>query len=333
MNARAIEDDMSSWSILCVGFDVAEDVLIELEREPADVVVVDCLLAGALSAAEASGLPTAGLFHTLFRYILDDDAYPTDWQEEYELLQATRSRLGLPELPRERPLAELWGKPARVLALVPREYDFPMPAAPVNARYVGPVFGDGAGGWDLPFPHADGEPIVMVTFSSTYMHHEKPLERVAEAVASLPVHAVLSLAGALAPEEIHIPEGIVVRDWVSFPAVLPHTDLVVSHAGLTTAMASLSYGVPMLCMPLGRDQPLNAERVVACGAGQMISAEAAVDEIRASILDILGSERHRRAAGQMARVIARYGNGAVALDELEGLLAKTMPGRPDPCAG
>lgn len=324
MKARAIEDDMSSWSILCGGFEVAEDVLIELEREPADVVVVDCLLDGALSAAEASGLQTAGLFHTLFRYTLDDDEYPTDWDEEFELLQATRSRLGLPELPQERPLAELWAKPARVLALVPREYDFPMPAAPVNACYVGPVFdeGDSAGGWDLPFPHSDGQPLVLVTFSSTYMHHEKPLETVAEAVASLPVHAVLSLAGALAPHEIHVPEGIVVRDWVSFPAVLPHTDLVVSHAGLTTVMASLSYGVPMLCMPLGRDQPLNAERVVACGAGQMISAEATVDEIRASILDVLGSERHRQAAGQMARVIAGYGTGALALDELEGLLAK-----------
>lgn len=324
MNARAIEDDMSSWSILCGGFDVAEDMLIELEREPADVVVVDCLLDGALSAAEASELPTAGLFHTLFRYILGDDAYPTDWEEEFELLQATRSRLGLSELSRERPLAELWAKPARMLALVPREYDFPMPAAPVNACYVGPVFdeGDGAGGWDLPFSQADGQPMVMVTFSSTYMHHEKPLERVAEALASLPVHAVLSLAGALAPDEIHIPEGIVVRDWVSFPAVLPYTDLVVSHAGLTTVMASLAYGVPMLCMPLGRDQPLNAERVVACGAGQMISAEATVDEIRASILDMVGSERHRQAAGQMARAIAGYRNGAVALDELERLLRR-----------
>jgi hypothetical protein len=59
------------------------------------------LLENALSAAEASGLPTAGLFHTLFRYVIKPD--PTGWEEEFELLNATRSRLGLLQLPLERP--------------------------------------------------------------------------------------------------------------------------------------------------------------------------------------------------------------------------------------
>ncbi len=43
---------------------IGADVLAELEREPADVLVVDCMLFTALSAAEASGLPTATLVHT-----------------------------------------------------------------------------------------------------------------------------------------------------------------------------------------------------------------------------------------------------------------------------
>ena len=43
----------------------ARDVLAELEREPADVMLVDCMLLGALCAGEA-GIPTAALFHAPF---------------------------------------------------------------------------------------------------------------------------------------------------------------------------------------------------------------------------------------------------------------------------
>ena len=43
---------------------VARDVAAELKREPADVVLADCMLMGALSAGQASGIPTVALFHT-----------------------------------------------------------------------------------------------------------------------------------------------------------------------------------------------------------------------------------------------------------------------------
>jgi UDP:flavonoid glycosyltransferase YjiC (YdhE family) len=44
----------------------AADVLDELDRDPADAVAVDCMLFGALAAAERSGLPSAALFHTIY---------------------------------------------------------------------------------------------------------------------------------------------------------------------------------------------------------------------------------------------------------------------------
>src|SRR4051812_5014820 len=45
---------------------LCEDVFDELAREPADVLVVDCMLISALCAAEATGLPTVSLFHGAF---------------------------------------------------------------------------------------------------------------------------------------------------------------------------------------------------------------------------------------------------------------------------
>jgi UDP:flavonoid glycosyltransferase YjiC (YdhE family) len=45
---------------------VAGDLAAELHREPADVVLVDCMLFTAIDVALASGTPTATLFHTAY---------------------------------------------------------------------------------------------------------------------------------------------------------------------------------------------------------------------------------------------------------------------------
>ena len=44
--------------------------------------------------------------------------------------------------------------------------------------------------------------------------------------------------------------------------MLPHAALVVTHAGWQTINAALADGVPLVCVPDGRDQPDNAARVV-----------------------------------------------------------------------
>src|SRR3954470_19908404 len=42
---------------------VARDLADELATEPADLLLVDCMLFAGLSQAEASGVPTVALFH------------------------------------------------------------------------------------------------------------------------------------------------------------------------------------------------------------------------------------------------------------------------------
>src|SRR5215213_7392857 len=51
---------------LCFSSTIARDVARELDREPADVVLVDCMLFTAIDVALASGTPTATLFHTAY---------------------------------------------------------------------------------------------------------------------------------------------------------------------------------------------------------------------------------------------------------------------------
>src|SRR5437899_8163405 len=125
----------------------------------------------------------------------------------------------------------------------------------------------------------------------------------------VPGRRLLTLGHGLEESEVDAPDGVVVRDWIPHQAVLPHTSVVLTHAGLGTVSAALAHGVPMVCMPLGREQPSNAKRVAACEAGVVIPQQASPGEIREALMDVLGSERYRAGARRMAEVIAAYGQG------------------------
>jgi UDP:flavonoid glycosyltransferase YjiC (YdhE family) len=84
-------------------------------------------------------------------------------------------------------------------------------------------------------------------------------------------------------------------------------------------MTALAHGVPLLCVPLGRDQFFNAARVEALGAGRTIGADADADTIGQAIRTLLRDETARAAAMRMADAIAGYRNGESAIDELVAL--------------
>jgi hypothetical protein len=48
-----------------------------------------------------------------------------------------------------------------------------------------------------------------------------------------------------------LPDNVEVSDSTPHAEVLPRTALVVTHAGLGTAMTGLAHGVPPLCLPMG----------------------------------------------------------------------------------
>ncbi len=60
--------------------------------------------------------------------------------------------------------------------------------------------------------------------------------------------------------------------------VLPNVDLVVSHGGSGSLMATLAHGLPSLLLPLGADQPHNAVRAEEIGVASVLDAATAAPE-------------------------------------------------------
>ena len=142
------------------------------------------------------------------------------------------------------------------------ELDFSSKAElPANVHYVGPAFEPFQKDWESPWPEENTDPLVLLSFSTSYMDQGALAQRVLDAVAGLPVRALLTAGPALDASRLRIPANARTVAFVPHRTVLPHASLMVTHAGWQTVNAALADGVPLVCIPDARDQPDNAARV------------------------------------------------------------------------
>jgi MGT family glycosyltransferase len=316
---RALEDQEDFILSTAFGMAVPEELLREVDRERPDTLIVDYQMRSALSAAESTGVPTAAVVHTAYRFhgrVADLDAV----RKTYELLNRTRAILRLPALPHSETVTTSVAtirRCKRAIIVMPAEFDPWVESLP-NSVHVGPIFEEDPGGvaLDLPWPSDHPDPLLVVSLSSQYMHQESALERIADAVEGLPMRVLVTTGNELAADEVRLPPSVVVRSYVPHLALLPHASVLVTHAGMGTVMAGFACGVPMICLPIGRDQPGNAQRVQELGAGLALSMETSREELRAAVLEAIESVGLRAGARRMAEVVQGYRWGAIALREL-----------------
>jgi UDP:flavonoid glycosyltransferase YjiC (YdhE family) len=82
-------------------------------------------------------------------------------------------------------------------------------------------------------------------------------------------------------------------------------------------MKALIAGVPLVVVPLGRDQPDNAARVVYAGAGVRVRKNARVSAVRAATARVMEDPRYRAAARRMASRLAAERDDDLVVNELE----------------
>jgi MGT family glycosyltransferase len=200
------------------------------------------------------------------------------------------------------------------------ELDFSSRAElPVNVHYVGPAFEPFETDWESPWPTENTDPLVLISFSTSYMNQGRLAQRVLDAVAGLRVRALLTVGPALDTSELRIPDNTYAVAFLPHRTILPHASLAISHAGWQTVNAALADGVPLVCVPDGRDQPDNAARVVVAGAGVRISKRRSPQKMRRVIVSALEDQSLKHRAGVMAEALARKNGATTIADALEHL--------------
>lgn len=315
-----------------------EDVLNELKAHPVDVCCVNEFLVSAMFAAEKMGVPTVilapnctdflpppgaslggkaklALMNFMFQNVLVPQAVAD--------LHATRKRMGLPPM---RGMFSYFHTLAKILVMTSRAFDSQAEIGS-NYQYVAPILDDPTWveAWQSPWPADNTDPLVVVGLSTTYQNQEAVLQNVMDALDGLRVRGLVTLGPTLDSKQFKIPSNVVVRQSVPHAQVFPQASAVVTHGGHGTVIRALASGVPVVCIPFGRDQPGNAARVVSNGVGLKLSKKADVAAIRQAIQRVISEPQFRQKAQQLGQQIVAESGSTLALETLEQIASTTLP--------
>jgi MGT family glycosyltransferase len=318
----------------------AQDVIEELRREPADLVVTCEGLFGVMAGCESldqkfallcpnislsplPGVPPLGPGLAPARndeeramHAEISKAVVGMFDSGLPVLNAARSALGL--APLEHLLDQFRAARVELLA-TSRAFDFPATSLPNKVRYVGPQIGDPhwARPWTSPWPASDTRPLVAVGFSTTFQNHACVLQNVIDALSTLPVRVLVTLGGSIKPGDLRASANSVLVESAPHSVVMNEAAAVVTHGGHGTVMRALLSRVPMLVIPHGRDQNDNAVRITERGAGLSLMPNASVADIRQVCERLLNDPSFRVAARKLGDLVAAESKNSGVVQELE----------------
>jgi UDP:flavonoid glycosyltransferase YjiC (YdhE family) len=275
------------------GADVAADMHATLAQVRPALAVVDCMLPAAIAACERERTPCVSVVHFAYghaRAQMLEGARA--WTTDRTQLDDTRRTLGL--APTRSDVAA-WESPELLLVTAPQWFDAPTPL-PANVIHAGPL-----GFRRQSHTPRTQRPLVLVAFSTTQMRGQRDVvQHVCDAVASVDVDAILTLGPALDASDLDLPDNVTAIDSADHDVLLGSAAAVITHGGLGTTLRSLAHGLPLLLIPLGRDQHFNARRVVELGAGIRLSPDADRGSIRAAVKAVLTDDPLAKAAQRLA---------------------------------
>ena len=321
---------------------VAEQTLKAIRQQPTDAVLADLLLPSALIAAEASNVPGVIVFH-MPEYLpgrnrppgmmglnpgkgalgrLRDRAmgglFNFALKKYQPTVNATRKEYGLDPV---RRVADLFHRADLRLIQTVRAFDFPLDPAPANVRYTGPILDDPdwTATWTPPWDASDRRPLVVVSLSSTFQNQGPAIANAIKALGGLDVRGLVTLGPAMEAERFDAPDNVTVVASAPHSLVFPDAAAVITHAGHGTLMRALSHGLPVLCMPMGRDQNDNAAKVAFHGCGLKLSPKADAKTIRNAMTRLLSEDAIREKARQLGDQVVAASKADTDVRDLEKL--------------
>ena len=214
---------------------------------------------------------------------------------------------------------------AAYFTLTPPAFEDPAAPGPAHAQRFRAL--DGPAPAALPdwWDGADA-PLVYVTFGSVapQMGLFPGLYRAAiETLAPLPVRLLVTIGRDRDPAELGpLPANVRVERWVPQADVMPHATAMVCHGGAGSVLAGLAAGVPMVVLPLFADQPYNAARVAALGAGIALEqGPFGIAGAPGALRALLADPGHAERAAAVAADVGALPTVDVAVEVLRDLAA------------
>ena len=322
----------------------AADVQDEIDRAPTDAILSLDILLGAALGAEASGVPFAFLSpHVSIRILpgmppaISGLGQPRTREERAEveaanamwsaainvslpILNKARVELGLPMI---SDIMHLFDRVDRLLLATSQAFDFQADSLPDNFRYVGPLLDvpSWSKAWQAPWSEKSDRPRVLIACSTGAQGQRDLIQRVLDAMGMVKIDALVTTGPNLDISELCAPKNVHMLRGAPHDQVMKDVSLVISQGGHGTVNRSLINGVPLLILPMGRDQAANAARVEAKGAGLQLSPAASETDIAAAIGRLIDEPQFKAAARRVGAAIKADIETSALVDEMEAIAA------------
>lgn len=291
-------------------------ILDVCQRWQPDLIVCDEVDFGAMIAGECLGIPYASVVVIASGSFIRPDVVG-------DALNTLRQQYHLPLDPELSMLS-------RYLVLVPAPPSFRDPAFPLVAtsHFLQP-FSTSTEPHNSPINiHYPDLPIIYFTLGTVFNTESGDLfSRVLNGLQDVKANVIVTVGQHIDPMELGIqPDHIHIAQYIPQLLLLPHCDLVISHGGSGTTIASLAHGLPMVLIPMGADQLHNGMRCEALGFGKVLDAiQATSEEIRDAVIAVLNQPTYRQNAQKLKTETDQLPDLSHAVILLEGLGRDKQP--------
>jgi zeaxanthin glucosyltransferase len=224
-----------------------------------------------------------------------------------------------PEISSDSPLAIVTQQPA--------EFEYPRQNLPKHFHFTGPYHNKTSRKpVDFLWDKLNGKPFIYASMGTLQNQLNDVFLAIATACADLDAQLVISLGGASLDGLPVLPGNPIVVSYAPQLALLERASVAITHAGMNTALECLTYGVPMVAIPITNDQPGVAARVAWTGAGEIVPLnKLTAAKLKTALTLVLTKESYRHNALRLKQSISQSGGVSRAADIIELAISTRQP--------
>jgi MGT family glycosyltransferase len=191
------------------------------------------------------------------------------------------------------------------------------PVYDATFKFVGPPVFERTEDINFPFDALTGKKVLYISLGTVFGNYSTRLYQLFFDAFGDTDFTVVMAAYNVDVATFKIPSNFIVRNYVPQSALLKHTAVAITHAGMNSISDLIFDGVPFISIPLGADQPLLAARAQELGA--TISLDAATltaEELRSAVETVLQDPAYKKNMDEIRRSFVEAGGYKKAVEEI-----------------
>lgn len=157
-------------------------------------------------------------------------------------------------------------------------------------------------------------PLIYLSMGTMINHSRRFYQKCFEAFANKDLTLIIALGHGVKQETFSgVPANVKLYAFVPQLEVLAHCDLFITHGGMNSVNEAIWFGVPLLVIPIGNDQPTVARRVEETGLGRTLRAKkTSALALYNAAMDVLHNTRQPVLQAMKEKSRSAGGNRAIA---------------------